>query len=83
MAASNTRFTQNSLGQSKNPIDSASRYLPRQRREFMTLLGGSAGPWLCGRASALITLWDISIHLCAPKRLPSKSVHENKTAQSS
>ena len=41
MVASNTRFTQNSLGQSKNPIDSDHgiyRYSP----QFITLLRGTA-----------------------------------------
>ena len=33
MAASNTRFTQNSLGQSKNPIDS-DHGIYRDRREL-------------------------------------------------
>ena len=41
MAASNTRFTQNSLGQSKTPIDS-DHGIYRDRREFVSLLGGAA-----------------------------------------
>ena len=42
MAASNTRFTQNSLGQSKNPIDSDHGIYRYERREFITLVGGAA-----------------------------------------
>ena len=41
MAASNTRFTQNSLGQSKTPIDS-DHGIYRDRRNFIALLGGAA-----------------------------------------
>ena len=37
MAASNTRFTQNSLGQSKTPIDS-DHGIYRDRRDFITVL---------------------------------------------
>lgn len=37
MAASNTRFTQNSLGQSKNPIDSDHGIYPNRWR--MTPIG--------------------------------------------
>ena len=54
MAASNTRFTQNSLGQSKNPIDSDHGIYRYRRREFITLLGG------CGvvlRSSGATDLW--------------------------
>ncbi len=40
MAASNTRFTQNSLGQSKTPIDS-DHGIYRTRRYFITLLSGA------------------------------------------
>ena len=42
MAASNTGFTQNRLGQSKNPIDSDHGIYRYTRREFITLLGGAA-----------------------------------------
>jgi hypothetical protein len=44
MATSNTRFTQNSLGQSKNPIDS-DHGIYRDRRKFISLLGGVAVAW--------------------------------------
>ena len=53
MAASNTRFTQNSLGQSKNPIDSDHGIYRYRRREFIALLGGAAALAACGvRAAA-------------------------------
>ena len=54
MAASNTRFTQNSLGQSKTPIDS-DHGIYRDRREFMGLLGGAAATWPYLRSPLLLT----------------------------
>jgi hypothetical protein len=42
MAASNTRFTQNSLGQSKNPIDSDHGILRYSGASSSRLLGGAA-----------------------------------------
>jgi len=43
MAASNTRFTQNSLGQSKTPIDSDHGIY--RDRKFIGLFGGVAAAW--------------------------------------
>ena len=52
-----------------------------KRRAFITLLGGGVAG--CGRRPALIAFGGFSVHLCAPKGLPPKSVRENRTVQSS
>ena len=80
MAASNTRFTQNSLGQSKTPIDSdhgTYRYCEARgrfkmklpRRNFLHLAAGAAR---CRPSHASLGRKPIRHGRCAGKRRPSR-----------